>query len=319
MPTVIPKFVKRYGELLSGKKLTPLFQELARVQHLPGEHPLVNAAKTEYAREGHKVLGARAGTAVAAGGAAYGVHRSQQDPSIGERFRQAAMRSRVGKLMGRLGVKESQFLDTERQRRMAHANLLALFGSSAPALASHMAFNGFPEEPGDPQLIGQMMEAAEHKGHIRSQAFLEGDQYQFNPQSRMVSAPKGFHLQTGQVAHELGHAQDKVIKALGHNYVGLMHVLGQYGPAAGVLGAVSMPDEQSSKQIAAMGTAATAPMLAHELYASARGAKLLRQSVKKVPMKAVLRAFQGLPTYGAVAAAPLTAYAIRKHMGGFNG
>lgn len=116
----------------------------------------------------------------------------------------------------------------------------------------------------------------------------------------------------GILAHETGHAMnDKSIKSLlgkpgsiahkalyGTGRLGVMA-----GGAAASLAALLGLEDDTVKNIGITGTALSAPMLAEELVASARGARMLRKL--KAPLKSRLGAFGGIPTYLLAAASPM--------------
>lgn len=108
-------------------------------------------------------------------------------------------------------------------------------------------------------------------------------------------------------AHELGHHR-------GGRALGLTGLAGKNLMGLGAAGALWSGDENTSKNFALGGTAAAAPMMASELDASWRGMRAMRQA----GLKGGWRAFGGVPTYAAIATAPMLAHYGKKYFGGFN-
>lgn len=125
-----------------------------------------------------------------------------------------------------------------------------------------------------------------------------------------------FGDQPGVLAHELGHAMGPK-----HYMNSLSRVAGKFGPLLGGGMALLADDEKVGLLSALLGTGAAGHMLASEIDASVRGAKILRKFTEqaKLPTNRLVRLspFLGLPSYAAVAAAPLTAYMINKRLGGY--
>jgi hypothetical protein len=116
----------------------------------------------------------------------------------------------------------------------------------------------------------------------------------------------------GILAHETGHAMnDKTIKSLlgkpGFIAHKVLYGTGKLGMLAGgalsSLAALFGLEDDTVKNIGLTGTALSTPMIAEELMASARGARMLRKL--KAPLKSRLGAFAGIPTYLLGAASPM--------------
>lgn len=131
----------------------------------------------------------------------------------------------------------------------------------------------------------------------------------FNPVFNTINATED---NLSILAHETGHAKNHatIKKWLGKPGVWAKNIaygsgkLGMLlGGAGASLAALGGADDDTVRNIGIAGTAATAPMLAEELAASARGANMLRKL--KAPMKSRIGAFVGLPTYLLGAASPL--------------
>ena len=112
-------------------------------------------------------------------------------------------------------------------------------------------------------------------------------------------------------AHELGHA--KFIEQ--HPGLGRM-TMDYYNPNVPLLGGVlpsMLPTRKLGRTAALLGTLGSLPTVASEIGASHYGGKLLaQQSGNKLDY---LKAYGGVPTYLAAAAAPLAAYGIASSLG----
>lgn len=130
----------------------------------------------------------------------------------------------------------------------------------------------------------------------------------YNTKEKILAVSKD---DLGVLAHETGHAKnwktaEKLFGKYGPKLHSLLYGLSRAGSgaAAGVAGLTALfgADDDTVRNIGIAGSAAAVPMLAEELVASARGANMLRKL--KLPGK--LKAFSGIPSYLAVAAAPMT-------------
>ena len=127
--------------------------------------------------------------------------------------------------------------------------------------------------------------------------------YDFMAQE-IITNPK--YRSPAVVAHELGHHR-------GGKALGVAGLAGKNLMGLGTAGALWSGDENTSKNFALGGTASAAPMMASELDASWRGMR----AMQRAGLKGGLRAFGGVPTYAAVAAAPMLAHYGKKYFGGF--
>jgi hypothetical protein len=112
-------------------------------------------------------------------------------------------------------------------------------------------------------------------------------------------------------AHELGHVKSQEVNPGVTGFTTRF-----YNPLAGPLGAMAAPlapTRNLARAVAAMSVGASLPMLANEVMASHYGGKLLaRQSGHNLDY---LKAYGGVPSYAAVAAAPLVSYLIASKLG----
>lgn len=126
-----------------------------------------------------------------------------------------------------------------------------------------------------------------------------------------VGGKFGDHLKPGILAHEIGHSMN-----LGGNPKGLypkLYAGSKLGSmlamnAAGLSGL--MLDDSSLGYMGGAGAAVSAPMLAEEIRASARGYNLMRR-LGGSRLKA-LAAFSGVPSYMGLAAASSMPWLVRK-------
>lgn len=304
-------FLQRYLELLKGSRLPSLYAQ--GTWRAAGGPSFEQWAMKPFGQEAAKVLGTYAGTAATVGSAGYGIKKLlDQHPDLHERFRTALASSKVGRLMNTMGIKVSQDLRSARQQQTA--SIAGVLGSGLPSIGAQIGFQSIPEMKAREYLVRRLMALSrdKHKGFEPP-----GGEYAFNLFNKQLSSPRGIRSDPAYIAHELGHAHDPLVANMKGIPAAVSRVLYGLGSTGGVFGAASMPDQDSARRAATIGTAMTLPTLAHEGYASIKGMQLLRQASRKIPLKVLLKTLSGIPTYGAIAAAPFTAYGIRKQMGGF--
>tara|TARA_R100001082_G_scaffold111232_1_gene94308 strand:- start:2104 stop:2814 length:711 start_codon:yes stop_codon:yes gene_type:complete len=135
----------------------------------------------------------------------------------------------------------------------------------------------------------------------------------YNPGlNRVTNVQRGKNINPGLMAHELGHAQQfanpnyKILNRLRNVSQGLT----MFGVAPQIT--MLTDDVDTAKFAAKLGTAATLPMLGHELDASFRGRALLKRAAENSGQKlGFLRSFspfKGVPSYALAAALPWATY-----------
>ena len=123
----------------------------------------------------------------------------------------------------------------------------------------------------------------------------------------------------GGIAHEMGHADvDKKLNMTDLNHG--LYSLGHMGPIA-PLAAASIPAVLQNKRHARIAASVAGllslPMLANEIGASAYGYKRLG-AMSDLTWRDKIKAFSGVPTYAASAAAPLLAYKVKDMLHGYD-
>ena len=155
-------------------------------------------------------------------------------------------------------------------------------------------------------------------GPTRTSINLQGPAYIPSTDTIGMAGEKGL----GTAWHELGHAHQPFYRKTLHPAAsGLRQLLGsapgllqRWGPALGSLGAAFRGDKDQARNAALLGSGLTLPNLAVEAGASLRGARMMTGGGSPFNR---LRTFRGLPTYMALSALPLLAYATRNAVGGF--
>ena len=138
----------------------------------------------------------------------------------------------------------------------------------------------------------------------------------YNPSTKTAyTAQRGINPNPGILAHELGHA--KQFK----NPSSLINKLALPSRIATMYGLISLPllfaeDESTAKTMAGVGTAASAPLFAHEMDASIKGRKMLMEAASKSGNKLgflrSLAPFKGMPSYLLALASPYLLYKYLK-------
>lgn len=164
----------------------------------------------------------------------------------------------------------------------------------------------------------------------------------YNPDTRQVYVPGGFgkseDARLGILAHELGHAEQfRKSNPTNSNYRSLFggrtrargrQVSAMLGQLGGSLGPMFTDDSDTAGIQALVGSAMSAPQLANEAGASARGSRTLINYAKEnglwknknalQKLKFAGRSWIGMPTYLLAAAAPLATYLGYKLVGGYD-
>jgi hypothetical protein len=213
----------------------------------------------------------------------------------------------IGECMHGFGIKTSQYQDRDEQLR---TSLLSFFASGVPASLGQFVHATLPDLKPRERIARRVLALSrEHHNGV-----IEASPYAFEPRTRKIRSPSGLKGNIGAIAHEAGHAMDPVLKRTGS----LSSVLRSTGGLAGSLGASLASDRDTARDYALGGSALALPTLAHETYAGINGMRLLRQTSRKIPVKVLLRAMSGIPSYVGAALAPLAVYGTRSALGGFD-
>lgn len=126
--------------------------------------------------------------------------------------------------------------------------------------------------------------------------------------NHIIAAPGNIH--PGMLAKEIGSlAQNPIFRKM-RTQAEILSILGIGAPTI-------TNDESTSKNLAAVGTAAQLPLLAAELDAASKGSEILRRVGAKG--NKVHFPYLGIPAYALTTAMPSLAFAAKKHLfGGFN-
>jgi hypothetical protein len=133
-----------------------------------------------------------------------------------------------------------------------------------------------------------------------------------HPSAREGKMLIGLNQSPPIIAHEIGHSLTPKKLLTQNNFI-TSQVLKSIGSIGGTYGALMSSNEDNSRNIGLLGSATHIPNLAAEVDASVRGGALLKRLGRSR-----WGAYVGLPTYGAVAAAPLLTHYAKKLLGGFS-